>query len=35
MITRSPGRPMLALGSDPRPVFTGSADVAEFEETDE
>ena len=35
MITRSPGRPMLALGSDPRPVYTGSADAAEFEESDE
>jgi hypothetical protein len=35
MITRSPGRPMLALGSDPRPVFTGSADAVEFEETEE
>jgi Protein of unknown function (DUF2800) len=32
LIKRAPGKPTLALGSDPRPVFTGTADASEFDE---
>lgn len=32
LIKRAPGKPKLALGSDPRPVFTGTADASDFEE---
>lgn len=32
LITRAPGKPMLVLGSDPRPPFSGTSDSDEFEE---
>jgi len=32
MVTRAPGKPMLALGSDPRPPYSGAADADEFGE---
>lgn len=35
LIKRAPGSPVLALGSDPRPPFSGVADASEFEEIDE
>lgn len=35
MIARAPGKPVLALGSDSRPPFSGAADSDEFEEIKE
>jgi hypothetical protein len=32
LITKAPGKPVLALGSDPRPPFSGAASADEFEE---
>jgi len=35
IITQSPGKPTVALGSDPRPVYTGEAKADEFDNLDE
>lgn len=35
LITKSAGRPQLALGSDPRPVFSGAAGADEFMQEDD
>ena len=35
LIVRAPGKPVLVLGSDPRPPFSGAADSDEFEEVGE
>jgi len=32
LIKKPPGKPVLALGSDPRPPFTGAADANDFDE---
>lgn len=32
LITRAPGKPVLALGSDPRPPYSGKAEAGDFEE---
>jgi hypothetical protein len=33
LIKRPPGKPKLALGSDPRPAFTGAASADDFNDT--
>ena len=34
MIKKAPGKPVIALGSDPRPAFVPAADASEFDEID-